>query len=372
MKTSVFAGFAWTLALCAGLGCSSQAIVDGTGEEGAGGARDPSGMGDSDVLELTVSPDGRTFVELSQPSEVRVAGDGEASIAWDLALRGREIFINGGISGPGNAGAFGPLSAPTYLTDTAPDVPLLFKDRAGGAFIDWYDYADHRLFSRYHVYGLRDGERLFKVQILGYYGQGPSGLVPALYRVRYAEVTPRGNGKTHDVLGIDASAGGNKDDDQEPSACLELDTEQVSPLTPDEARVSDAWQLCFRRESIAVNGGLSGPRGMAAVDLQAAATAHETEAEVQKRSPASELALFEGVDFAALDPAQLSYRTDGIVTAFGQRWLEPGSEPLAVNRGVWLVVGADGAAKYLLKFSNLVGDPAREAATLNLEAKSVR
>jgi hypothetical protein len=68
----------------------------------------------------------------------------------------------------------------------------------------------------------------------------------------------------------------------------------------------------------------------------------------------------------------LVYRPDGVLTAFGQRWLEPGTDPLALSDSVWLVIGADGASKYLLRFSDLVGDPGSESATLSLEAKSVR
>jgi hypothetical protein len=68
----------------------------------------------------------------------------------------------------------------------------------------------------------------------------------------------------------------------------------------------------------------------------------------------------------------LVYRPDGIVTAFAQRWLEPGSHPLTLSDSVWFVVGADGASKYLMRFSDLAGDPAVEPATLSLEAKLVR
>jgi hypothetical protein len=250
----------------------------------------------------------------------------------------------------------------------------MLKDRAGGALLDWYDYvgSTHQLFSRYHVYGLRDGERLFKLQVLGYYGEQLGAPVAALYHVRYAEVTPAGVGEAHEVSGIDATAGGSKDDDTEPSACLDLDTEKVSALTPEEATQSDAWQLCFRRESIAVNGGLSGPRGMSAVDLQAAESADETEAEIQARTADSEQARFDAGDFATLSDAALDYRTDGVVTAFGQRWLEPGSDALTLSDAVWLVIGADGASKYLLRFSDLAADPAMGQATLSLHAKSVR
>jgi hypothetical protein len=373
MRTTAGAGLACALALCSAIGCKSSSVGDAPDDTGAagngGGTVLPSGG-----IELTVGPDSRTFVELATPAVIDVKGTGADSIAWDIALSGHEVFTNGGISGPGNSSAFGPLSAPTYLTDTAPDVPLMLKDRAGGALLDWYDYGGntHQLFSRYHVYALRDGPRLFKLQVLSYYGEQLGAPVPALYHVRYAEVTDAGIGDVHDVSEIDATAGGSKDDDKQPSGCLDLDTEKITALTPAEAVESAAWQVCFRRESIAINGGLSGPRGMEAVDLEGADTANETEAEIQKRTAASEKKLFDGVDFAGLSDQSLAYRADGVVTAFGQRWLEPGTEPLELSNSVWLVIGADGASKYLLRFSGLTGDPAVEQATLTLEAKSVR
>jgi len=374
MRTTARVGLAAALALSAalsGLACKSSAVhgTDSENTAGAGGGGSPNS-----ALTLTVGPDSRTFVELGTPAVVAVKGTGSSSIAWDIALQGHDVFTNGGISGPGNSSAFGPLSPPTYLSDTAPKAPLMLKDRAGGALLDWYDYVGetHQLYSRFHVYALRDGERLFKLQVLGYYGEQLGAPVAALYHVRYAEVTDAGLGETHEVTGIDATAGGSKDDDSAPSGCLELDSERVSALTPAEAKESDAWQLCFRREAISVNGGLSGPRGMEAVDLQAAASADETEDEIKERTAASQQPLFDGPDFATLTEPSLVYRPDGIVTAFAQRWLEPGTDPLALQDGVWLVLGADGATNYLLRFSNLIGDPALEEATLSLEAKPVR
>jgi hypothetical protein len=356
------------LLLLATLGCSSSTIEpepgDGSGDETP-----------SDVLELTVGPDSRTFVELSKPALVELSGNGDDSIAWDIALSGRKVFTNGGVSGPGNCSAFGPLPAPTFLSDSAPDTPLLLKDHAGGALLDWYDYGGdtHLLYSRYHVYGLRDGERLYKLQILSYYADQLGAPVSAHYHVRYAEVPSDGSaGETHEIDEIDASAGGSKDDDSQPSACLELENERVSMLTPDQASQSEAWHVCFRREAIAINGGISGPRGVAAVDLQAASTADETEKEIQARTADSELGLFDGVDLAALGDDSLRWREDGVATAFADRWLEPDSDPLTLSDTVWFVIAADGAGKYLLKFQDLSGDPAIEQATLGLRAKSVR
>jgi hypothetical protein len=354
-----------SLAALAALGCSSSTVEPGDGTS------EPS----RDVLALVVGPDARTFVELSKPSALDLAGTGETSIAWDLALQGRDVFTNGGVSGPGNSSAFGPLSAPTFLSDSAPDTPLLLKDRAGGPLLDWYDYAgeSHQLYSRYHVYGLRDGERRFKLQLLGYYAEELGAPISAHYSLRYAEVLPDGsNGEIIVLSKIDASAGGSKDNEDEPSACVDLDSQEVSLLRPDDASESDAWHLCFRREAVSVNGGRSGPRGVESVDLQAADSPNETEKEIQARTAASELAVFEAVDFDTLDDDALGWRVDGVATAFADLWLEPGSEPLALSDTVWLVVAADGVTKHLVKLEDLQGDPATEQATLGLRAKRVR
>jgi hypothetical protein len=357
---------AFGLAVLGALGCSSSSIDPNPGSDDDAPA---------DLLKLSVAPDSRAFVELSKPTQVQVEGSGAESLAWDLALQGRDVFSNGGVSGPGNCSAFGPLSAPTFLSDSAPDTPLLLEDRAGGALLDWYDYVGetHQLFSRYHVYGLRDGERLYKLQILSYYAEQLGGPVSASYRIRYAELLSDGtSGETYELDAIDASAGGNSDDDGERSACVELEGQSVSMLRPDQAAVSNDWHLCFRRETIAVNGGISGPRGIAAVDLQAAATPNETEKEIRARSAESELATFEAVHFAELSDEALSWKEDGIATPFAERWLEPGSEPLAPSDSVWFVIAADGAGKYLIRFESLSGDPAVEQASLALRVKPVR
>lgn len=365
-------------------GCKSESLD----APATGGAPNSGGApGDADAgaagtpgtemsgIEIEILPDARTYVALEGPKQVGINPSSEqTSLGWDLAWQGRDIFINGGISGIGNCSAFGPLSAPTYKSDTAPDVPILLTDRPGGAFLDWYDYVGqlHQLFSRYHVYGLIDGERRYKVQVLSYYTDLASAAEPAMYRVRYAEVTAKGVLDPHDVTGIDATAGGNKDDDLQPSACLALDTEEVTSLTPSAASSSSDWQLCFRRDEITINGGLSGPRGMQAVDLQAAATATETDADVQARSADTEQKLFDDIDYAALTDPALEYRADSVVTAFGHRWLAPDSDPLAVDPSVWLVIGANGASKYLVRFSDLQGDPAEGPAKLRVETKSVK
>jgi hypothetical protein len=339
--------------------------LDG-GEAGA-----PAMLGQGE-LELGLDAEERRFIELSAPSIVQV-DDAASSIAWDVAFQGLDIFLNGGISGPGSSKAFGPLSAPTFLSDTAPDVPVMMQDRAGGALLDWYDYhgTRHQLLSRYHVYGLRDADRLYKLQILSYYG-GRIGSTSAQYSIRYAQVSGAGLGETVELSGIDASAGEEATDLDAPSACLDLDTQRIMLLEPEKARLSSDWQLCFRREAIAVNGGASGPRGILAVDLHDQETSAETEAELEQRSPSSELERFDAVDQDVLNDAALDWREDGIATAFGSRWLDENDGAPAPSDATWFLVGADGASKYLMRFLELSGDPERELSRLKLEIKSVR
>lgn len=368
MSSRLVARLAFALVLASLLGCRSKKIGGDTSEPASG-----SDAGGSQ-LELTVGPDRRTFVDLATPAVVDLEGSGASSLAWDLAFQGRDVFVNGGVSGPGNARAFGPLSSPTFLSDTAPDVPLLLQDRAGGALLDWYKYAGatHRLFSRYHVYGIKDGERLYKLQIVSYYGDELGAPVPALYHVRYAEVTSNEVLPTHDVDHIDATAGGTQEDPSQPSGCLDFDSERTRALTPAEAATSSEWQLCFRREGVLVNGGLSGPRGMQAVDLEAAQTAEETEAEIEQRTAMTEQEAFDRVDAATLQDPSLAYAADGVVTAFGRRWLKGGSDPLELSDSAWLVIGVNGSTKYLLEFNQLGGDPSAEAVTLGFDVKSVK
>lgn len=336
-------------------------------------ASDPGADAHGATLEVAIEFGERAFVELATPAQLARAPAADSK-DWHLAFEGLDVFTNGGVSGPGSGSAFGPLTPATWLWDTAPAVPLLSRDRAGGAFVDWYDYdgTTHQLFSRYHVYGVLDGERFYKVQILSYYGEVAGAPVGARYHLRYAEVGSAGNRPTTELESLDASAGGPKGGDEEPSICLDLATGASAPLTVAEARASDAWHVCLRRDAIAVNGGESGPRGVSAVDLDAAQTASETEAEVQARSAESELARFDAVDLRTLADVALRWRTDGIVTAFSDKWLDFDAEPTRPTDEAWLVIAPDGTTKFLVAFDSLSGDLTRGSATLSLSVKTVR
>ncbi|MEI9949120.1 MAG: hypothetical protein WDO74_09085 [Pseudomonadota bacterium] len=149
------------------------------------------------------------------------------------------------------------------------------------------------MYSRYHVYGVKSGDRLWKAQILSYYSEQDNAPVSALYQIRYSQLSDQ-VGDTH-TLQIDGTAGGLSGTADAASGCLDLATGTVLQLAPADARVSKDWDLCFRRDSISVNGEVGGPRGVAAVDLQADETSAEDLAAIVRGSAASTLVRFSEV-----------------------------------------------------------------------------
>lgn len=344
-------------ALGCALGCSSDPL------DGEAGTEPES----SERVEVRVPEGARVLIALGDdPTPV----DDPQGLDWDLAFDGYEIFTNSGPSGPGAGGAFGPLTPPTYLSDTAPDVPVLAADKPAGAFLDWYDYDgdNHAVLSRFHVYGMREGQRLFKLQILGYYADDGQS---ASYSLRASELLPDGPGPVLEVGGIDASAGGLAESDA-PSGCVDLDSGEISLLTPEQALGSSAWHLCFRRDTVAVNGGLSGPRGVEAVDLDGTATDTESLEEIRTRTASSELGRFEAVERSALEDSELIWEADRVVSAFGDLWLVADADPPEPTDDVWLVVGADGSSHYLLSFIEFSGASERTPGLVRLRRKTVR
>lgn len=320
-------------------------------------------------LSVKVPSSGKVFLRLAKPEVVTIDGDGHDSKDWDVALSGYDIFTNSGLSGPGAGSAFGPLDSRNFLSDETPQVPRLTKDdQTSGAFYLWYVYGEgHVLWSRYHLYGVRDGDRLWKVQILSYYSDVQGTQVSALYQMRYAEVKATGNDATKSLTSIDATANGSSTPQDVPTECLDLGTGERVKLKADEARTSMGWHLCFRRDSISINGELGGPRGVTAVDLDA--NAEETTEAVEAKKAELELPRFEALTAAGLDDAKLTYRGDHIVSAFSGHWLVAGATPPAPRDAVWLVNGADGSSKYLLLFSRFEGAAADTPGTVVMQVK---
>jgi hypothetical protein len=365
------------------LACSSEAVSseDPEGSGGRSNVPQPPSAGSSGTgedlpgleLRVPVRADETSYVSLAQPEVIELDEDPLASNAWDLAFRGWDVFTNGGISGGGSGWSFGPTEYYyLYFPGDSIEVPFPIPDRASGAFLGWYAYGpDHGLFSRFHVYGVRSGDRLYKLQVLGYRGEVQGTAVNALYRVRYAEVSADGEGPLVDLSNLDATANNNALDPNEPSTCLDLASQQTFELTPDQAAESEDWDLCFRRDVITVNGGVGGPRGVEAVDLDAANTEQETIEQVMALTAQSQLARLESTTYEMLSAPGLDYRGDTVMSAFSGRWYEDGDPRSPVLDKSWLVVGPDGETRYYIVFTEFEDARPDSPGTVVLRVQAV-
>jgi hypothetical protein len=325
----------------------------------AGGEGGTSTFDVGEELEVPVADGQRAYVSLASPPSIKTASD-----AWDLAFEGYDVFTNSGASGSGQAAAFGPLDTIVFLDNRAPKPPFLASDQTGGAFIRWWFYSasEHVLYSRFHTYGVKDGAKLYRVQILTYYGQTNGNGVPAIYKIRYAEVGQ----PAKELDSIDAT--GTEGDAQ--NDCVDLGTGTKVRHTPAEALTTSDWHLCFRRDNISVNGEKGGPRGVTAVDFDAAKTATETLDGVTALTPESEAPKFDAITSASFDGQTL--RGDRVVSAFTTLWLDKSATPWAPAKAAWLVVGADGQKRYLVGFSRFEGATATTPGTVVMRVKAVQ
>jgi hypothetical protein len=323
----------------------------------------------SDALNVEVGATRATYVDLGVPAVVEIA-DPKSSLAWDLAFIGYDVLTNGGLSGPGSGWAFGPLPVSFFAFPDEPvEVPFRILDGAGGTFLGWYAYdgTTHTVYSRYHVYGLRSEDKLYKLQLLGYYGDVEGAPVSALYRLRYAEVTPDGVGETVEVVDVNGTLDGETAGPDVPGGCLTLATGETALLSPNEAAESLAWDVCFRREAISVNGEIGGPGDVLGVDLHALEAETETLAKIKTRTAASELTRFDAVDYEALTAPDLEYRGDFVTSAFTNKWVDRSLDPPAPKPSLaFLVTGADGTSHYLIAFNGFDGADAAAPGSVRL------
>lgn len=339
---------------------------------GGNGGGSPGKGGAAVAVEVTAGK--RSFLSLAKPEVVTPADNGSASTDWDLAFEALDVYTNSGPSGPGEGGAFGPHDASAFSADVAPETPFISTDETGGAFVNWfaYDGATHKLWNRYHVYGVRAQGRTWKVQILGYYGEVQGAPVSALYSLRYAEIVNGSAGPTTLLSGVDGTAGGSSAPEDVPSECLDLASGERHLMTPDEARQSTDWHLCFRRAAISVNGELGGPGDTAAVDLDDAGTAKEKLDQLMAKTAATEEAHFTAVGAAETSSPKLVYRGDRVVSAFSDHWLAEGKSLPAPAPATWVVQSADGVSRFLVSFESFDGATSTVPGTVNLRVKAVK
>ena len=360
-----------TLFLLATTACSDSAGSKASPPTAAEAGADADTFSASEELQVPVAA-GRVYVKLASPPAIVTPADPKTDKGWDLAFEGLDVFTNSGPSGAGLGASFGPLDTIVFIDDAVPATPFLAADTTGGAFIRWWFYggaaANHALYTRFHVYGVQDGTKQYKVQVLNYYGVRDGAPIAALYRVRWAEVTAAGMGTIQDVADLDgtadqANAAGKSD-------CLDLGTGARMMFTTAEARTSSAWHLCFRRENISVNGEVGGPRGVTAVDLDASNSPTEKLADVVQLTPESEKARFDAVSASSL--VGQPFRGDRIVSGFGTLWLERGVTPVAPAKSAFVVRGADNTSMFVVGFARFDGASAASPGTVVMRVKSVK
>jgi hypothetical protein len=372
--TLAIAGLSGAVLIAAFAACSDEAgpgAKSNTNNDG-GPATDPD-AGDAfnvgEELKIPVPETGRVYVKLESPPAVVTPGDPKTDKGWDLAFEGAEVYTNSGPSGSGACLGFGPLDPIVFIEDIAPDVPFLTPDKAGGAFNRWYFYEgppNHALYSRFHVFGVKDGDKLYRVQVLGYYGKRDGAPISALYKIRYGLVGQ----PAQEAADLDGTAGGTNGSATSPSECIDLGTGQRTMLAPEAARTSSAWHLCFRRQDISVNGEIGGPRNVGAVDFEADKVATEKIDEVVERTPENQVGKFDQINAQSFDGQQL--RGDRVISAFSGLWTERGASPLKPGKNAWLVVGADGKKRYLLGFSRFEGSTATGPGTVVMRVKAAK
>jgi hypothetical protein len=319
-------------------------------------------------LVVPVPATGRAFVKLSSPPSIVTPAAPATDRGWDMAFGGGDAFTNSGASGAGQGGAFGPLDPIVFVSENAPQVPFVNADATGGAFSNWYIYDPnaHVIYSRLHVYGVRDGATTYKVQVLDYYNQPDAGQPEGgRYSVRYAAL-----GQPAKEVQIDGTAGGSAVSPDSPSGCIDLGTGQQTALTPNAARASSAWHLCFRRTNIAVNGGAGGPRNVGAVDLDADKTRDESVPDILIRTPDTEKPAFDAT--AADSFATSTFRGDAFVSELTGQWTDASSGVLAPVPMAWFVLGADGTTPYVVGFERFEGATASALGTVVMRIKTVK
>jgi hypothetical protein len=368
MKSLSF--LALPVALVFAASCSDEAGPrnNATPAGDAGADADPISTGGTE-LKVAVPETGRVFVKLGTEPAIVTPADPKTDKGWDIAFEGLDVYTNSGPSGSGQSRAFGPNDAVVFIGDVAPEVPdvLLTGDKTGGAFVRWYFYEgapSHALHSRFHVFGVKDADKLFKVQVLSYYGERDGAPVSALFRVRWQQLLPA-SGATQEATNIDGTATGA----DAPNECLDLGSGVKASLSPTEALASSAWHLCFRRQNISVNGELGGPRNVGAVDLEAEKVATEKLGEILDKTPESEQARFDGINAGSFDGQ--TFRGDRVVSAFSGLWLKKGVTPPAPEQVAWLVIGADGKSKYLIGFARFEGATDKTPGTIVMRVKAV-
>jgi hypothetical protein len=140
----------------------------------AASGTDISGAGITDTI--NVGPD-TAYYDFST-GEMVTPTNPSASLDWDFAIASYDIHLNSSIFGPGQAAAYlntDDSNNPRTDFDSiavAETQPQAYSvDGTGSPFAEWYNYnsSNHTLTSKEHVYLIKVGADIYKMQITSYY-----------------------------------------------------------------------------------------------------------------------------------------------------------------------------------------------------------
>lgn len=293
--------------------------------------------------------------------------------SWDVRFEknGFNIWLNGGIFGEGDGGAFGPreLSVMQEYNGGA-DVPGYFKDQVSGVFLDnsWYAYSlngQHKLWPNYRVYVVESNAKHYKLRLNSFYApQDSSDAAPGTSGVisfEYEEIT---NGVTGATLAktIDASAGGfsaKADDPLNKYSYFNFASGDVIELTDDEAATSTDWDIAFKRTAVKINS-FNGSAETKASVAQAQADFYDGEGEAIKETflaatKDSEQAEYDAVTTASL--AALTFTADENKSVLDGKWYSYAGAPThafdADPASHWIVRNAEADDYFIFNVKTL-------------------
>lgn len=271
------------------------------------------------VVDYTVDGAVNHRVETCYDIESNAKVDCAQSTIWDLRLTYAGIWLNGGLYGEGDGGAFGPQTlADLRSFEGGEQVPGFFNDSVGGTFLDnsWYGYnlnGAHKLLPNYRVYAIDNGDKQYKLRLTSFYAAqdsvspapGTSGVVT----FEYKEITD-GVMATSETVTLDASAGGfgaAADAPENKYTYFSFTTGAEVALSDTEAATSDAWDIAFKRSNIKLNSGVEAALAEAQADFYDA-DGSAIKDKFLAATSASEQAEFDGVDSS--DLATLEFAAD--------------------------------------------------------------
>lgn len=184
------------------------------------------------------------------------------------------------------------------------------------------------------------------------------------------------------TLTLDASAGGPGALPTDPNnkyTYLNLSAGEVVELTDAEANDSTVWEIAFKRDSIKLNGGVSGKKGVAGFFTGNNADAYGADGKpirswFEAATTESELADFEAVTAAQI-PEDSAFQADKLVPAIkgdgtSEGWwlYDPDTRTVSENPAKWWIVrSAEGNSYAKFHVTGIVRDNAAGLRKITLE-----